>query len=443
MEYSKPGYRIDLPVAAGRNLLSVSCFFLFLAGAVAQSKTPDWIKRIDPVLGIQVWSVYTVNEAVFNRDSSRYERIRPRLNTIVRRTRFGVRSELFEGLKVELLFGLDQVGKEALSGAPGSANNGSSPVINPLNAFVAYSLPGCGQALNLTAGYFTPQFGRESVTGSFRVSSMEKAASQTYMRRHIFGPGPGRLGGINAGGLLLDTALHIGCQYDFGVFNPVFDTYGSNSSGDYSPVVWVGRAVFSIGDPESKTYKQVQEYNFFNRRKGLSIGIGLAGQGAEAGFLNNQAFNLDVLINWKAFNLAGEWDLLKRRSSLTDNGHAEVRAYRADTGCCRLSWNFHMRHNRFLEPVVTAAVFKGPMDPAGQKTAEAMKLASGKDYSLEAGVNLHLMPRKLKVNLHYTWRCGDAGSAGSGSTVNAYFSQPEVGAITRGNWLGLGLLAMY
>jgi hypothetical protein len=44
--------------------------------------------------------------------------------------------------------------------------------------------------------------------------------------------------------------------------------------------------------------------------------------------------------------------------------------------------------------------------------------------------------------MHYTFRKGDAGEAGSGAAVNNYFFQSGVGPILRGDWLGLGLVAI-
>ena len=55
-----------------------------------------------------------------------------------------------------------------------------------------------------------------------------------------------------------------------------------------------------------------------------------------------------------------------------------------------------------------------------------------------------LKPKEgLKVLLHYTWRAGDPGAAGDGATVNEYFYQSGVGAIRRGNWIGLGINAIF
>jgi hypothetical protein len=87
--------------------------------------------------------------------------------------------------------------------------------------------------------------------------------------------------------------------------------------------------------------------------------------------------------------------------------------------------------------------FNGEMNAAGQANATTLKMSAGEETTYDAGVNWYLDGKNLKLALHYTWRSGNAGSAGDGSQVNAYFSQNGVGAIRRGNWLGLGLSAIF
>ena len=70
-------------------------------------------------------------------------------------------------------------------------------------------------------------------------------------------------------------------------------------------------------------------------------------------------------------------------------------------------------------------------------------MSAGEETTFDAGVNWFLDGKNLKLALHYTWRSGDPGDAGDGSQVNAFFSQSGVGAIRRGNWLGLGLSAIF
>jgi hypothetical protein len=46
----------------------------------------------------------------------------------------------------------------------------------------------------------------------------------------------------------------------------------------------------------------------------------------------------------------------------------------------------------------------------------------------------------FKLSLSYTLRNADAGTEREGTTINNYYYQPGVGAIKRGDWLGVGLV---
>ncbi len=72
-----------------------------------------------------------------------------------------------------------------------------------------------------------------------------------------------------------------------------------------------------------------------------------------------------------------------------------------------------------------------------------MKQSYGEETTYDAGINWYLDGKNLKVLLHYTWRSGDPGEAGPGSQANMFFSQNGLGAIRRGNWLGLGVNAIF
>ena len=87
--------------------------------------------------------------------------------------------------------------------------------------------------------------------------------------------------------------------------------------------------------------------------------------------------------------------------------------------------------------------FNGGETAEEQADASAVGFFSGSEQTYDAGVNFYLDRRNLKLMLHYTWRDGDPGAAGDGARVNQFFSQSGIGAIRRGNWLGLGLHAIF
>jgi hypothetical protein len=70
-------------------------------------------------------------------------------------------------------------------------------------------------------------------------------------------------------------------------------------------------------------------------------------------------------------------------------------------------------------------------------------MGAGSEQTIDLGINWYLNKRDLVIQLHYTLHDGDAGDANPGNTVNAYFNQATIGAIRRGNWLGLGFNAIF
>ena len=86
--------------------------------------------------------------------------------------------------------------------------------------------------------------------------------------------------------------------------------------------------------------------------------------------------------------------------------------------------------------------FNGELDGAKQLEANALNAFAGKDQSIEASLNLYLNP-DLKLSLGYTFREGDLGDAEPGARFNNFFFQGGAGAIQRGEWLGVGLVAIF
>lgn len=433
----------------------VRIFFLLfiltlgITGGLAQeNKAPfsHWLKtkegfRIEPFLMLQMWALHSQGQELYDPVSKSYVPVDDRLNFQLRRARFGFRAQPFEDIRFTFMGSYDLVGRDALTGTQGGTNNGSLPEFGLWDAFLEWRLIPKSEKLFLVAGYFRPQFSRESITGAWAVPSIEKSMSQNYLRKQLTGNGPGRTIGVNLGGMWWDEDARIGLNYNIGVFTPQYLSFGTLSSGKQSAPLLAGRAVLELGDAESKNYKINYDLNFYDRRKGISFAVAAAYQGETDIFSSNYGLQGDVLWNAGPLNFDAEYNRLWREGMQNGPGSKFKAAY--STGHIRGSYNLKLRNKYFLEPAAMVMFFDGAMDEQGQKDAAALKLSSGKERAYDLGLNWHLQERKLKLLLHYTWRTGDAGAAGDGAQVNAFFSEPGIGAIRRGNWLGLGVHAIF
>lgn len=416
-------------------------FFIALYGQDQEQN--QWLKKLDgfkikPSIGLQLWSSYTTGAEQYNETNQLYESVDNRLNFQIRRTRLGVKGQVYKDLKFNITTSLDLVGRDVLAGTEGGTNNGSFPKLGLWNAWIQWRVKPESEAFNLTFGYFPPQIGRESITGALRSTSMEKSWSQNYLRRHLTGIGPGRAVGMNIGGLFLQNDKKLAFSYDIGIFNPVFQGYNGNSVGnEYAPLL-VGRIALHIGDPEFEQYTFSHKVNYFGKRKGLTLALAGTTQGRTDLFTKNQALGFDLLFNWGALNIDGEWTYLKR------NKDTSIRNFSvsSNTGYLRLGYNLLLKNSFILEPVIMLVQFNGPLDAINQEAAIAAKSLSGAEQIIDIGFNLHINP-DLKFSLHYTTRTADSGAAGAGATINNYFFQNGAGAIHRGNWLGLGVVAIF
>ncbi len=428
----------------------LALFFIPAISAQEESKSfSNWLKekdgfRIEPYFMIQLWSTYTTNYSVYNEDSGQYDPIADRGNLMIRRGRFGVRGEPFDGLKFNLQMAYDLVGRDLFAGITGGTNNASIPNFGIWDAFLQWRIRRGSEAFYLTGGYFRPQLGRESITSGWSVNSMEKSMSQYYLRRHLTGTGPGRTVGLNVGGLA-NVGERLQLNYNVGIFTPQYLSFNGNSLGGVFSPLYVGRVVVNIGDPEMKTYKIAYDINYYGDRRGLSIGLGGSWQDETDLFLSSSASSVDWLFNWDAFNFDGEWSALWREGQRSTDGNGELRSFnaRSQTGHLRAGYNLILSKRYFLEPTFMFMYFNGASDAAGQADALAVGAFSGRDHSFDAGINWYLNKKRLKVMLHYTWRRGDPGDAGDGATVNLYYFQSGVGAVQRGNWWGLGVHAIF
>lgn len=423
-------------------------FFGMLAGcaavADAQPDTTRPVQWLQPNPGaalkasamLQLWSTYTIGQEVYDANAQSYRRVDDRLNIYFRRARLLMRGEPYHGFKYYLSMHFDQAGHDLLSATQGPTNN-AEPSVGIWDVFIQWQLPVGKDQLHLTAGWFRPQFQRESITTGWGVSSLEKAMSQNYVRTHLTGRGPGRAAGINLGGMVKGNKLSL--LYNAGIFNPLLTGLNGNSVGrQFSPLL-TGRLSLAIGDPDMEQYGIAYGTNYFNERKGISIDLNIAGQGATDQFWRAAAWGPGVLLNYGRWNIDGEWMFLQRQGRRDDAG-----LFTARTGTGHIRAGYNIPVGKFmLQPSAMMMRFKGAMDASGQADARLLRFSSGSEQTLDFGLNYYLRKRDMVIQLHYTLHSGDAGDAGEGSTVNAYFNQQTVGAIRRGNWIGLGMNAIF
>ncbi|MBK7477923.1 MAG: hypothetical protein IPI11_18655 [Haliscomenobacter sp.] len=435
-----------------RLLLLTAIFLLNYGRAGCQEAPPafdKWVKfkegfKIEPFLMFQLWSLYSVNEEIYQSSAQAYEPVDDRFNVQLRRARIGFRAQPFEDLRLTVLTAYDLIGRDALTGTVGGTNNASVPDLGIWDAFLEWRLIPKSERLFLVGGYFRPQYSRESITGAWAVSSIEKSMSQNYLRRHLTGFGPGRAMGLNLGGLLQASEGRVAINYNLGVFTPPYLSRNGITTGNRFSPVWAGRLAVSLGDPEWERYALNYNLNFYNQRKGVTFALNGAWQGQTDVFRSSGALAADVLFNWGPWNIDGEINRLWREGEHPGGGNGPLAVQSVEyTGHVRGSYNWVVGGKAFLEPAFMVMFFDGPMDAQGQADAAALKMSAGSEKTLDAGLNWHLQQRRLKLLLHYTWRLGDAGAAGDGAQVNMYFTESGVGAIRRGNWLGLGMHAIF
>lgn len=422
-------------------LLALACAGLIhintLWASTDSTRTDIWVKPragalLKPSAMVQTWATYTFGQELYDAQRHDYVPVDNRLNVYLRRARLLFRGEPYEGLQYFLAMHFDQAGHDLLSATQGP-NNMSEPSVGIWDAFVQYRLPFAGDALHLTAGWFRPQFQRESITTGWGVSSLEKAMSQNYVRTHLTGRGPGRAAGLNLGGMI--KGERIALLYNTGLFNPLLTGLAGNSVGiQYAPLL-SGRLSLQLGDPEMASYGLGYTTNYFGKRKGLSIDVNIARQGQTDQFQVSNAWGTGFLFNHGAWVIDGEWVWMARKG-------VGATAARSETGHLRMGYNIPVG-KYVLQPAGLIMLFDGSMDAGEQAQAKNLKMGAGSEQTIDLGINWYLNKRDLVIQLHYTLHDGDAGDANPGNTVNAYFNQATIGAIRRGNWLGLGFNAIF
>ena len=392
------------------------------------------LPKIKPIVAFQLWNSYSSHGKLYNPETQAYETIENSSNIFIRRIRFGFKGQANANLEFSFLGAIDMIGRDPKSGLVGGSNNGAFPSIGLWDAYFSWRLKKNREAFYLIGGYIPTAIGKESSNSAFSVSSMEKSMSQFYINQHLTQKPTGRTVGFSIGGLWKFKNHKTGLRYQLGIYNPP-PTIGNNTTS-----LFAGRIMFWFGNPEQKTFKLKSDINFFSQRNGLSLGLAGSWQGKNDVFISSSTIGIDWLFNFDNLNVDGEWFILKRKGKhkVTDDLPKFFR-YRSQTGFIRFSYNIPIGKKYFIEPVYMMMQFDGGQNLQEQSNAAAVKSFAGEDYTYDFGINWYLNRKKLKVQLHYTWRKGSRGQAKKGASFNQYLFQKEIGAIQRGNWIGLGL----
>lgn len=424
----------------------ILAFIFFVAGLSAQvSEQGEWAEKIkdfkvDVHLAMQFWTSYSFDQQVYDEEQKKYKAVDDRLNFQIRRSRMSFKAQAYERLRINMTAALDLVGRDELAATEGGFNNGGSPRFRIWNAYIQWKLDKQSEHFYITSGYFLPQIGRESMTAALRSTSMEKAWSQNYLRRHMSGSGPGRVTGVNLGGLMVRKNRWVNYKYDIGLFS---STFGANTSGIKSAPSILGRMEFFFGDPEQSKYKLSHKVNYFGDRYGLSVAFAAAHQGARDSYTQNNVLSADFLFNHGPFQLDGEINLLQRKGEMMvdDKGAMDISGENF-TGYWRMGYNFTLANGQVLEPVAMWMFFFGALDEKGQQEALALGMPTAQELKWNLGLNWYLNP-DLKINLFYTFREADAGEAMLPTVLNNYFEETATGIPYRkGDWIGLGFVAI-
>jgi hypothetical protein len=425
---------VSAPLAAGAR-----------SDTIPPSWQPQWLGKqenfaFDIRAMVQLWGLYSTRFEVYDPASKDFKRVDDRLNIYLRRARLLFSGEPYPRLRYVVNFFFDQAGRDILAAGIGASNQ-PSPAVGVWDAFFQWKPLENTEALYLVAGWFRPQLQRENITSGWSVASMEKSNSQIYVRQHLTGTAFGRAAGVNIGGLI--NGENFGLNYNVGLFNPVATGYAGNSAGKaFSPLL-AGRIVWTIGDAELRQYGINYETNFHSQRRGLSLDFNFSSQGETDLFSASQAFGPGFLFNYGPWNLDGEWMVMRRRGWRAGNasGIDEIVA-RGGAGHLRASLN--VPAGRYmLEPAAMIMCFQGEREAQKQLDAAALQSPSGQEFAYDVGINWYLDRRNLKLTLHYVARDGHPGELDKSAAVNPYYSQPGVGAVRRGNFLGLGLNAIF
>ena len=374
--------------------------------------------KIDPFIQLQAWGVRSLERRSQLDTDPKLDSAEQRTNMYIRRGRFGFRGKPYENLSFMVSLNYDNTGHDSLGATRGGTNPSStgSHTVGLWDSYLSWKVSE-SDLFHVTAGYFTPQISRESITSPFRISSFEQAPSHNYVRRSIIGRNYGRSTGINLGGLKYNDGF--GINYNVGVFNK--NTTGgtkAETQGDDNSLVYVGRLAATFGDAEMSKYGLGYQTNFFGRRNGLTLALNGSTQERTQLYKANRAIGADMLFNYKNLNIDSEFFYLYKKG-LGEDSYARGRA-----GHFRMSYNFHLENGTILEPAFMISSYFG----------EERSDNTGRDTLYDVGLNWYLDENNYKLYVHYVNQDGDGSNIVHKDGTSGYHY---------GDYVGVGLTLQF
>lgn len=390
-----------------------------IAGAVTVLQRDDG-PRVDVGFQLMLWAVGTLDPRIealpYAGDAEAAGELveaDARTDLYVRRGRLYLKGLARPDVSFQFTAAYDGVGEDALTAATGSPQVRNDELFI-WDAYVTVALD--RRWANLTAGYFRPQVGRESITSAFHVDSFLKSLANSYPRRHLVGRASGRETGLNLGGWT--HCGRMGWSYEVGVFDTNHEAIAGRAGGGrrWAPL-WTGRAALTLGDPERQGYGLSYDTNWFGARRGVTVAIDGAWQGRTdqvslpppdgpdpgavapqdryvGGFESNAFWGVDMQANWDGWSLSAEHDWLRRDFCdcfVAWSGLAP--GYTDRVWHVRLGYTLPLPGGRFLEPVAMVSRFDGDGDGA--------VLPGARHVIREIGVDWYLDRHAWSVGLHY------------------------------------------
>lgn len=351
----------------------------FISESIAgKSEDENFKPTISPYLKIQFWNVFSDGITVGEEISGN------RFASYFRRGRFGVKGKALPELTYDLMLSLDNLGKDSFMSTKGAVNSGN---ITVWSAYFTYKLSKNSGWLNATGGYFLPHVSRESTTTPWSVSSLDKTENSCYIRQFVTGKTNGISPGINFGGM-----GNIGkplLMYNIAIINRQ-DVPGIMNKS-WSPV-WLGHVMINFGQPEFKKYKYTFLNNLLKKQTSATLGVGFSDQGETDVFQTSKTFSADATIYFGCLKMDGEFSHLYRKNQFS---------YHANCAMVRAGYNFFVKKELVLEPMVMFEHFEG------DENFNDASFFDGTDQKIDLGLNLISKTKNIKVNLHYVFHKGD------------------------------------
>jgi hypothetical protein len=341
-------------------------------------------REIELLMMMQLWDVATLSRSGGAADDFRND-------ISIRRGRVGVKGKITKDVSFCVVAAYDGIGREKLTAGNGGPNAGDNRDFYLWDAILSWNI---NPMFNVIAGYFRPQIGRENITAAFKVISFEKSLANFQPRIHLLNRNTGRETGVNLGGLYLGKGWSF--NYNVGYFDLTSEKIISN--GKYWSPMLVSRVAFTLGDPEMDSYRINYSQSFYGKRNGITLGLNGCHTGKTEIFTDNGMYGVDLLANYKNWDLNVEYDWLYRNSILDSINNTFTMD---DVYSARIGYNFLLKKEKIVQ---VSVMYSGQLANDYGSSERLNSLTGAADSKVfDIGVNYLLNKDNLKFNLHYVW----------------------------------------